>query len=403
MIITCMIITSALVLAATAAVPRVINVVKLGAIADGETDATLPFHSAWASACSSTKPATIYVPVGRYFLRSGYFHGEKCKNKGVHFVIDGTLVAPDYRNTSTNNSWIRFDKVIGVSISGGNLDGRGDSLWACKRSSGHDCPPGAPNLEFTNSRNIVITKVTSINSQKFHMIIKDCQYVELQGITISAPGNSPNTDGIHIEFSTGITVINSRISTGDDCVSIGPGSSNLWIESISCGPGHGVSIGSLGWTVQEAGVKNVTVKTATFTSTENGVRIKTWARESNGFVKGVVFEDLTMVNVDHPVIIDQNYCPHEERNCPKQVAGVTISDVRYEDIRGTSANHIGVKLDCSKEHPCIGIKMDDVKLSYKNGPAQIYCVNAHGNASDSGSAVVHHIMASPSPSCFLED
>nr|KAJ0225951.1 hypothetical protein LSAT_V11C100030810 [Lactuca sativa] len=97
-----------------------------------------------------------------------------------------------------------------------------------------------------------------------------CQNINLHEITISAPGNSPNTDDIHIEFSTGVTVLNSRIATEDDCISIGPGSSNLWIQSITCGPGHGVSIGSLGWTAQEAGVQNVTLKMMTFKSTQNG-------------------------------------------------------------------------------------------------------------------------------------
>ncbi|KAI3735768.1 hypothetical protein L6452_15281 [Arctium lappa] len=71
------------------------------------------------------------------------------------------------------------------------------------------------------------------------------------------------------------------------------------------------NIGNLGWTMQEAGVQNVTVTTTMFKATENGVRIKTWARESNGFVRGVVFEHLTMVAVENPVIIDQQYCPDE--------------------------------------------------------------------------------------------
>lgn len=78
------------------------------------------------------------------------------------------------------------------------------------------------------------------------------------------------------------------------------------------------SIGSLGKEYQEKGVQNVTVKTTVFTGTENGLRIKSWARASNGFVKGVVFENATMQNVENPIIIDQNYCPHDI-GCPDQV------------------------------------------------------------------------------------
>ncbi|KAL7618668.1 polygalacturonase [Lactuca sativa] len=401
------IITSAIIVAAasiisstTAAttVPGLINIVNLGAIADGKTDSTLPFQSAWASACSSSKPVTIYVPSGRFFIRSAYFQGERCSNKAINFRIDGTLLAPTDYGKSSSDVWIKFEKATGVSISGGTLDGRGTNLWACKASSS-SCPTGANTLGFYNSRDIIINGLSSINSQKFHIVMNGCQNVKLQGITISAPGNSPNTDGIHIEFSTGVTVLSSRIATGDDCVSIGPGSSNLWIQSITCGPGHGVSIGSLGWSAQEAGVQNVTLKTATFKSTQNGVRIKTWARESNGFVKGVVFQDLTMVQVQNPVIIDQNYCPGEH-NCPHQLSGVAISDVIYEDIRGTSATDVGVKLDCSKEHPCSGIKMEDVNLSYDNRPAQVSCTNALGTTGGGGgaAAVIHDTTSS---SCLM--
>ena len=79
------------------------------------------------------------------------------------------------------------------------------------------------------------------------------------------------------------------------------------------------SIGSLGKDMDEPGVQNVTVKTVTFTGTQNGVRIKTWGRPSNGFVRDVVFQDAIMVNVQNPIVIDQNYCPDNE-GCPGQVS-----------------------------------------------------------------------------------
>lgn len=65
-------------------------------------------------------------------------------------------------------------------------------------------------------------------------------------------------------------------------------------------------------------MENVTVKTTTFTGTENGVRIKTWGRPSKGFVRNIVFQHAVMSNVKNPVVIDQNYCP-DENKCPGQV------------------------------------------------------------------------------------
>jgi polygalacturonase len=70
--------------------------------------------------------------------------------------------------------------------------------------------------------------------------------------------------------------------------------------------------------MDEAGVQNVTVKNAVFIGTQNGLRIKSWARPSNGFVRRVRFLGAVMKNVQNPIVIDQSYCPHNI-NCPTQV------------------------------------------------------------------------------------
>ncbi|KAK2993786.1 hypothetical protein RJ640_018076, partial [Escallonia rubra] len=283
-------------------------------------------------------------------------------------------------------NWILFKGVNGVTISGGILDRQGTGLWACKASS-KLCPSGAT------------------------------------GVKVLASGTSPNTDGIHVQLlSSRVIILRSKISTGDDCVSIGPGTANLRIENVVCGPVHGISIGILGKDLQEAGVQNVTIKTVTFKGTQNGVRIKAWGRPSSGFVQGVIFQHAVMINVQNLVVIDQNYCPNNI-NCPGQMQGVKvlasgtspntdgihvqlssgvailrskistgddcvsigpgtanlwienvvscvkIRDVTYQDIHGTSATPVAVKFDCSRNNPCSGIRLEDVKLTYQNQPA----------------------------------
>ncbi|KAL0382008.1 UNVERIFIED_CONTAM: Polygalacturonase [Sesamum calycinum] len=94
-------------------------------------------------------------------------------------------------------------------------------------------------------------------------------------------------------------------------------------------------------------------------------------------VKGVLFQHAVMTNVQNPIVIDQNYCP-DHKNCPGQVSGVKISDVSYQDIQGTSATQVAVKFDCSKTSPCQGIRLENVKLSYKNRAAEASCSNAGG-------------------------
>ncbi|XP_065636772.1 polygalacturonase [Quercus suber] len=358
--------------------PTIYNVVSYGAKPDGKTDSAQAFLSAWTKACASRQPATIYVPAGKFALGQVIFLGP-CYNK-VNVMLIGTLVAPsDYTVLGNKPYWIVFEHIDGLTVSGnGILDGQGTSLWACKASA-KSCPLGATTLEFSNSNNIVVSALTSLNSQMFHIVVNGCHNVKMQGIRVTAAGNSPNTDGIHVQLSSSVTILNSKIRTGDDCISIGPGTTNLWIENVACGPGHGISIGSLGKDQQEAGVQNVTVTTVTFTGTQNGVRIKSWGRPSNGFARNILFQHVTMQDVQNPIVIDQNYCPGNE-GCPGQVSGVQISDVTYQDIHGTSATEVALKFDCSSEYPCSGIILENVKLTYNNQVAQSSCANAAGTS-----------------------
>ncbi|PIM97611.1 Polygalacturonase [Handroanthus impetiginosus] len=119
------------------------NVQSFGAKSDGKSDSTKAFLNAWGAACAATSPATIYVPQGRYLLQNAYFEGKSCKNTAITMRIDGTLVAPsDYNIIGKSGSWLRFERVTGVSIYGGTIDAQGTQLWACKKA-GKACPQGA--------------------------------------------------------------------------------------------------------------------------------------------------------------------------------------------------------------------------------------------------------------------
>ncbi|KMT15560.1 hypothetical protein BVRB_3g059110 [Beta vulgaris subsp. vulgaris] len=356
------------------------NVVSLGAKPDGKTDSTKAFLKAWNNACRSLGKPTILVPKGRYLIQNAIkFDGSKCTTVGIHINVKGTIVAPpDFRALKDSHTWLSFESVNGVTLSGGKFDGKGVGLWNCKMYGKGGCPKGATNLAFTNSKNVEIRGLTSLNSQLYHIVINGCNNVKLRSVKVLASGESPNTDGIHVQNSNAVTILNSKISSGDDCVSVGAGTTALWIENVICGPGHGISIGSLAKEMNEPGVQNMTVKDVTFVGTQNGVRIKSWGRPSHGFVKNVIFQHCTMINVQNPIIIDQNYCPNME-GCPGKVSGVKISDITYQDIHGSSATEVAVKFDCSSKHSCKNIILDDVKLTYKNQPAIASCAHADGS------------------------
>ncbi|EPS66023.1 hypothetical protein M569_08754, partial [Genlisea aurea] len=353
------------------------NILEFGADPDGYADSGDALLSAWADACNSRDPSVIYVPKGRFLINTNLQFRGPCENDATVIRIDGVLVAPsDYEAIGNANNWLLFNDVSGVSILGGTLDGRGHALWACKKSGG-DCPVGATTIGIWNSQNVEVVGLETLNSQMFHIVVNGCRDVKLQQVTVLASEDSPNTDGIHVQFSNRVTILDSVIGSGDDCISIGPGTSDLWIENVVCGPGHGISIGSLGKKYDEEGVENVVVKNVRFKGTENGVRIKTWARPSKGFVRGVVFQHAVMHDVRNPIVIDQNYCPYHY-NCPQEESGVRISDVLYEDIQGTSATEVAMKFDCSKTTPCENIRLENVNLRYNEQEARSSCANAAG-------------------------
>ncbi|CAA6660273.1 unnamed protein product [Spirodela intermedia] len=330
----------------------VYDLVSFGANPDGQTDSAAPLLKAWLAACGSPAPATIRLPSGRFFLSRAAMNGP-CNNRRVTIQMDGTFEAPS--SYADSEDWISFDHVDGVSIIGGTIDGRGASLWDCK-AKGLSCPRGSRVVAVSGILQLeehLISGLTSLNSKLYHIVIDRCQNVLVQGVKISAPADSPNTDGVHVQGSADVTIVATGIGTGDDCISVGPGTSNLWIERVACGPGHGI-------------MQNVTVKTAVFTGTQNGLRIKTWGRPSDGF------------NVENPIVITQSYCPNH-KDAPD--SGVKISQVTYSDIQGSSANPVAVDFSCSPTNPCSEIGLENIKLTYGNNAANASCKNADGSAS----------------------
>ncbi|XP_024545263.1 polygalacturonase [Selaginella moellendorffii] len=159
-----------------------------------------------------------------------------------------------------------------------------------------------------------------------HLDLSSCSNAVLRHLTVSSPEDSPNTDGIHLERSESVSIVQTTISTGDDCISIGPGTSHVVIEDVSCGPGHGISIGSLGKKRQSFDrVSHVKVRNAFLRDTQNGLRIKTW-EGGRGWAHDFVFEHITMLRVKNPILIDQYYCDHEHSGTctPKRSCFVAI-------------------------------------------------------------------------------
>ncbi|KAF5746150.1 exopolygalacturonase GBGA-like [Tripterygium wilfordii] len=355
----------------------IFDIRKYGAKADGRSDDSQAIAKAWNAACMSTSPSSVLIGKGNYLVGPVMFKGP-CKAP-VTVQVQGNVMAPvDVNKFKSQDGWIVFQNIDRLRVVGrGKFDGQGEQAWAkndCAKTG--KCNSLPINMRFTSVTNSIVKGITSANSKLFHMNIINCKNLTLQNIIITAPNHSLNTDGIHIGRSIGVNITGANIKTGDDCVSLGDGSQQINIEKVKCGPGHGISVGSLGRYPNEQPVVGVTVRNCTISNTMNGVRVKTWPNSPNGVASDMHFEDIIMNNVGTPVLIDQEYCPYNQ--CTLKVPSrVKISNVSFKNIRGTSSTQVAVKLVCSKGIPCQKVELKDIKLTYKGkeGPAISVCGN----------------------------
>ncbi|KAK5834400.1 hypothetical protein PVK06_018278 [Gossypium arboreum] len=278
-------------------------VAKFGAKADGKTD---------LKACASVTPSTVVIPKGTYLLSKVNLEGP-CKAP-IEINVQGTIQAPADPSAFKDPNWVRFYSVENFKMFGrGIFDGQGSIAYEKNTCENREFRSKLPvNIRFDFVTNALIQDITSKDSKLFHINVFACKNITLERLKIEAPDESPNTDGIHMGKSEGVNIIASDIKTGDDCISIGDGTKNMVIKEITCGPGHGISIGSLGKF--------------------------------------------------------QNEEPEESK--------VKLSNISFKNIRGTSALPEAIKFICSGSSPCQNVELADIDIKHNGAePATSQCLN----------------------------
>ncbi|XP_057757621.1 polygalacturonase At1g48100-like [Arachis stenosperma] len=370
---------------------NVFDVRSFGAAGDGCSDDTDAFREAWKAACE-VESGVVLAPQDYIFMITSTIFSGPCK-PGLVFQVDGTLMAPDgpenWPEEDKRNQWLVFYKLDQMILNGtGIIQGNGEQWWdlPCKP---HRSPKGEPvsgpcdspaMIRFFMSSNLVVAGLKIQNSPQFHVKFDGCEGVLINEVSLYSPKLSPNTDGIHLGNTRDVGIYNTIISNGDDCISIGPGCSNVEIDGVTCGPSHGISVGDLGVHNSQACVSNITVMNTKIRESDNGIRIKTW-QGGTGSVTGLRFEKIEMENVRNCIIIDQYYCLSKGQGCLNQTSGVHVNDVSYRNIKGTyDVRTPPIHFACSDTVACTNITMSDVELMPHEGHLldDPFCWNAYG-------------------------
>ncbi|KAL4595053.1 hypothetical protein ACB092_12G064200 [Castanea dentata] len=290
-----------------------------GAVGDGKTSNTKAFNAAIQklSTYASDGGAQLIVPPGKWL--TGSFNLTSHFTLFLHkdAVILGSqdelewptiLVLPSYgrgRDAPGGrlSTLIFCSNLIDIVITGNNgtIDGQGSTWWK-KFRAGELNVTRPYMIEIMYSDQIQISNLTLINSPSWFVHPIYSSNVLVKGLTILAPVDSPNTDGVDLDSCTNTRIEDCFIVLGDDCIAVKSGwdeygikvgmpTQHLIIRRLTCISPDSATI-ALG-SEMSGGIQDVRADDITAIDTESGVRIKT-AVGRGGYVKDIYVRRMTL-------------------------------------------------------------------------------------------------------------
>jgi polygalacturonase len=281
---------------------NIFNVTNYGAIGDGVKDNTTNIQNT-INAASAAGGGIVEIPAGTFLS------GPITLFSRINLRVDSNAMLQMlplglYPGGTTNApTFIGCNGVHDLEISGwGRIDGQGAAWWHAFRTNRKVYRPMMLNLYSCNR--LFIHDLTFQNPPDHHCGLRNNGgNITISNLTVDTVSPSPNTDGLNF-VGTNSIIENCHISDGDDNIALGGTGpiNDLLITNCVFGSGHGVSIGSS----TRDGVSNLVVANCSFSGGTFGIRLKADS-DRGGLVQNLFYHDLTMTNVQMPLLIYSYY------------------------------------------------------------------------------------------------
>ena len=282
---------------------------------------------------------------------------------------------------SSYQSLLQASYAEDIAIVGrGTIDGNGRGWWTGFR----DFPASRPRVIFLNRcKGFTLHGVTVANGPAWHIHPCFSQDVSILDCLITAPKDSPNTDGTDPESCDSVNIIGCRYSVGDDCVAIKAGKIDMGrkyqtpadrhvIRNCLMEFGHGaVTLGS----ELAAGCRNLSVTQCYFRATDRGLRIKTRrGRGKDSVITNVLFDNIRMDQVLTPIVINMWYnCCDPDRHSeyvwsrerlPVDDRTPHLGSFAFRNMECTGAEVAACYIDGLPESPIDRVELENIRITF---------------------------------------
>lgn len=197
-------------------VPVECNISDFGAIADDVTADTKAMQAA-IDQCGG-RGGKVVVPSGKYLLGQIQLRSNMELYLAPGAVLHASTNLADFpaqkaiHENGEHRPFIFGAGISNVSITGmGVIDGSGPAYWGKE-----DSDRIRFGLIVQGCNNVKIRDISIRDTPMFLMGVMDCDNVVVDGVTLTAPADSPNTDGLQVIDSHDVRISNCLISVGDD-------------------------------------------------------------------------------------------------------------------------------------------------------------------------------------------